>query len=343
MTQTAYIRIIIDRAAAIRAGRTEYGETIVPVPPGLTPAQREALLACPVCGSGSRDDARYYADPYRVEAYSTRTVDGLPALADAGPESIGALLDARAAAIAAMQVADAAAIEAAVAAVLAAPAADWWDRDGSEWDLGIPPVDCPREHLRSTVASDPRVKARRAEITPDRLAYRQRLADERAAREAAEAQARAARTAREAEAQARLRAWAEAHGSERLHLMLQTETGDWVTTARHEYTDAVAPRLGDVSTHCPLSRDDWDNADSVADRRSPTLRELRGLAAAQQLCREQPKQYRDPRLLWATEQPDDDYEADDYDSEPAEPTRYAILALDVICPDGHARTVARRF
>ena len=94
------IRVRIDHAAAVKAGFSLAGETVVPIPANLTSEQRETLLTVPYRGRTSTPDV--YA--YELTKDGVRSLEGtasyggveprLPDVPDASPESIAMLLDA---------------------------------------------------------------------------------------------------------------------------------------------------------------------------------------------------------------------------------------------------------
>jgi hypothetical protein len=102
MSNPILICVNINREAAVRAGKREFGEITVPLPDGLTEAQRETLLTTPFLQYGSREPGAYRLTG-RVSSrelfgpeYSTSEGHrlSLPAIPDASLESISLLLDA---------------------------------------------------------------------------------------------------------------------------------------------------------------------------------------------------------------------------------------------------------
>ncbi|MCX8126754.1 MAG: hypothetical protein N3E40_06440 [Dehalococcoidia bacterium] len=90
------------------------------------------------------------------------------------------------------------------------------------------------------------------------------------------------------EAEARLRAWAEEHGSERLKKMIRLRVGDWKSIAREEYTDRMAPE----GYTRQLAR-----FEKLGDRKRPTMAELEEYERMQTLCSEQSTVYSMPELV----------------------------------------------
>ncbi len=97
------IRVRIDHAAAVKAGFSLAGETVVPIPPTLTSEQRETLLTVPYLSRpGAPDDGYAYEltkDGVRMLLNETTSYKGvelrlLPNVPDASPESIAMLLNA---------------------------------------------------------------------------------------------------------------------------------------------------------------------------------------------------------------------------------------------------------
>lgn len=202
MTNTFHARIIIDRAAAVRAGLSQFGETVVPVDPSkLTVAQREELLRCPVyrTSSGAVDQA----DPYRAPRHLESKALSLPAVPDTSMASLAVLLDARPAAIAALQTTFDAAVEAAVQAALTA--------DDELWNMSseIPGAYDIDNWVKNAAMKDPRLK--------DRIEQRdaRNRAARRAQREQEMREEAAAKALKEITADKRA-AWIAQHGSHRL-------------------------------------------------------------------------------------------------------------------------------
>lgn len=330
-----YVRIDVDREAAIRAGRGEYGEHIVLVDPSqLTPAQRDELLRCPTYYS---DGALYYW-PHGDGSGSIRPLP-LPPVPDASMASLGVLLDARPAALAERERerAERAAAEAARTAEREAQerarAAEWAELP-IEWRVTAAgsvatcrPAGTSADYRGPLDDSGYRVVSEEAlgAYAPEALAEARELA----ARRREELEARAAAEA--AAKVAALREWAEREGSERLRLMLELDEGDWQAVARDEWFAAHSPvyegRTCDRETAVTGERHP---------RRKPLLHELRALQAFRELAAQPESPLRDPRLLWVEVEGEGD--ADDA----AEPERYCILAVDLVAPDGHVRTVAVR-
>lgn len=208
MTETMQAMIVVDEAAALRAGKAEHGQAIVPVDPaGLGPEQREELLRCPVYGAPEQR----CRDPYRVNYPDEWDGEGrltLPPVPDASMASLAALLDARPAALSAYREAFHAAVAEQVAAALDAPAEDWLALSASHWCSTPHLADAPYD-VRRAVEADPRVQARlaaaeqQAAAEVDRREAANRVASQRAA------EAMAAKAAEVAD-------WIATHGSARL-------------------------------------------------------------------------------------------------------------------------------
>lgn len=193
-----FVQIIVDQAAAIRAGFSQYGSTIIEADPSqLTPAQREELLRCPSV-EAPYDLARQFGgatcfSPYSLPADSSGRRLPLPPVADASMASLALLLDARPAAIEAAQAEKAAALERAIQAALDTPPEEWVRADGSVSVPGIGYRDEQAAH------ADPRIQDRLREVAPlaaARKAEIQAAAERAKARQAAEEQARQAAEAR---------------------------------------------------------------------------------------------------------------------------------------------------
>ena len=206
MSEVLYVRIIVDRDSAIRAGRAEYGPTYVEVDPSsLSPDQREELIRCPVFRTELNSGYISYADPYKVSDPWNNQDLTLPPVPDASMASLATLLDARPAALAAYEEAFRAHVVDCIEKALSVPLEEW-----------------PHDHVpglygafrvRKAVEADPRITER---LEAAKARYEEQMRREKAEREARIAAENAAKQAAIAEK----RAWIEAHGSPRLKRLL---------------------------------------------------------------------------------------------------------------------------
>lgn len=141
-------------------------------------------------------------------------------------------------------------------------------------------------------------------------------------------QAEQARKQRQADGLQALRTWAEAHGSQRLRLMLKHGAGDWQDVAGEEFVTAHAPE--------GYSRADYAIGDDDEDK-APTEAGLIELDRLADLCATRPE-LDHPRLRLVRIElaaADDDWQAR------GEAREVHAVYLDVIAPDGDAHGVAR--
>ena len=210
MSEVLYVRIVIDRDSAIRAGRAEYGPTYVEVDPSsLSPDQREELIRCPAFRTELNSGYISYADPYRVSDPWNDQELSLPPVPDASMASLATLLDARPAALAAYEEKFRAHVEHCIQKALNVPPEEWpHDRvPGLYGAYGT-------YRVRKAVEADPRIAER---LKAAKARYEEQLKREKAEREARIAAEEAAKQAAVAEK----RAWIEAHGSPRLKRLLE--------------------------------------------------------------------------------------------------------------------------
>jgi len=208
MSEVLYVRIVIDRDSAIRAGRAEYGPTYVEVDPSsLSPDQREELIRCPVFRTelDSRRDISY-ANPYRVTNPWDDKDLALPPVPDASMASLATLLDARPAARAAYEQEFEEYVARCIEKALEVPPEEWSHNR-------VPGLYNAHHRVWKAVTADPRI-AKRLEAAKER--YEEQLRRERAEHAARIAAEDAAKQAAAAEK----RAWIEAHGSQRLKRLL---------------------------------------------------------------------------------------------------------------------------
>lgn len=137
-----------------------------------------------------------------------------------------------------------------------------------------------------------------------------------------------ARKQRQAAGLQALRSWAEAHGSQRLRLMLKHAAGDWHDVAGEEF----------VAVHAPegYSRADYAIGDDDEDQQ-PTEAGLVELDRLAELCTAHPE-LTNPRLRLVRIEPE---AGDDGWQAPGEVRRVHAVYLDVTPPDGEAHGVAR--
>lgn len=141
-------------------------------------------------------------------------------------------------------------------------------------------------------------------------------------------EAEEARKRRQAEGRERMREWAQAHGSERLRLMLRHGFDAWEDLAGSEYAAAQAPE--------GYSRDEWAIGDDDADT-MPTEEGLRELDRLTALCAERPE-LSDPRLrLVRLDAEEADARGLSYD----EARALRAVYVDVTDPAGNVHGVAR--
>ena len=207
MSEVLYVRIIVDRDSAIRAGRAEYGPTYVEVDPSsLSPDQREELIRCPVFRT-ELNPGRYisYADPYRVKDPWNDKGLPLPPVPDASMASLATLLDARPAACAAYEEEFRTHVAHCIQQALEVPPEEW-PHDSVPGLYGA-------YRVRKAVEADPRITER---LEAAKARYEEQMRREKAEREARIAAENAAKQAAIVEK----RAWIEAHGSPRLKRLL---------------------------------------------------------------------------------------------------------------------------
>lgn len=206
MSEVLYVRIVIDRDSAIRAGRAEYGPTYVEVDPSsLSPDQREELIRCPVFRTELDSGYISYADPYKASDPWNNQDLTLPPVPDASMASLATLLDARPAALAAYEEAFRAHVVDCIEKALSVPL--------EEWPHDRVPGLYGAYRVRKAVEADPRITER---LEAAKARYEEQMRREKAEREARIAAEEAAKQAAAAEK----RAWIEAHGSQRLKRLL---------------------------------------------------------------------------------------------------------------------------
>ena len=121
--------------------------------------------------------------------------------------------------------------------------------------------------------------------------------------------------------------WAKKHGSERLKLMIELDTGEFTSVAEYEFVDA----------HCPegFSRGAYHAyGNKTETRKRPTLPELQALKELKALKAIHPGLYLDEELTWAA-----------YESERQEFTEFsqAVLEVNVVTPTSKTITIAMPF
>ena len=122
-----------------------------------------------------------------------------------------------------------------------------------------------------------------------------------------------------------MRDWAEAHGTDRLHLMLELNTGDWENVAQGEFFDAHAPEgymAGSIGEN---------------ERRKPSLLELQELAKLSDLAKQSEGILSSPKLYWVVKQAE-------YSPEPGEDIperRYALAEIKIHAPNGASMYYSR--
>jgi len=312
---TIELHVNPDVAAYVAAGQTP-AQTVTIDLDALDPEQR-ALLARHV---GPEWTARDGARAYTLTGYCSNDVR-------VGP-GVCALLAALAgmeegqAAAAEQERARTAGIEARCAAVLVARQTREARARGDQYYTYAEP-DWPYGSERAPSRKSADAIAWEAELEAARVAARD------AAVQAA-TDLRAATEARRAAALAELSAWAAAHGSERVHLLMEEGHASWVSVAEREYLDSVMPEGYAAIT---VSHRD-------SDRTHPTAEDILALRAARALA--DGTTTTDARLVWVTEyRPAEDDEEADGDGE-AVSDKYATVALTLRTPTGSEREVYRR-
>lgn len=327
--EQVYIYVDVDREAAILAGRSEYGLTAVAVDVGaLSAEERATLAACPMTARGAAPRDVSPHDPYNIGTVGPLVA--LPAAPDTSLDTVRRLLQARPTAIAAYHAKQAEREDQERAQRRAALVEAMADPERRAQALRAIALGQPPEHA---LPARPSVGAAwwaehadecAAELEAIRAEIERKRAEQAAKHAREEAEAKAGRE--------RLRTWALEHGSETLRLRIELEAGEWEDLARDEYADAHAPRYGDAI----FSRQTWQDSGRDREREKPSAAELRALKAMRECSRTPGSLIRDPRLRWCV------VDADTDDDE-AQTERFAILALEIECPDGAEVSMAIRF
>lgn len=312
------ISMMVARTAAIAAGREVWGWQDVELPLAeCSDAERVVLAAT------DRLDAEHGVDTHGRISQGSYPRYPLTAISEATP----ATAHARLAELIALPGSRTQEIEDVISMVLAAAPEKWIIlSDGQPYHSTTPHVaDIHPEILRAAMA-DPRVQARRADM--DALWLPQI-----AVADAAKAQRAAAeKSALQAEAGAkiaRLRDWAEAHGSDLLRARIADQY-EWQSLARREYADMVIAAIAvDLPpADDPSAQDGWTASNSDRDR--PTLAEIEAV-------RDVRKRAADAgcpvavSLRWMTYSPGDD-DAD----EAGERIQRTEILIEIETPDGQS-------
>lgn len=301
--------IDIDRAAAIKAGKEAYGKQIIDVPLSDIPAHLHAEIA----------GLNEYEGVTRVD-YSVNGVAGgkdpaPPVFAEANAAAVIAALRHRlvvradrAAREQAAEIEREAALEQYIAGALAVDINAFIQCNyGKDYSVRLPNIPAAK-----APGAWPKDGLKRAEAAlAERIAQAQEIAERRAAEVAQLKADEAAAAKRGVQA---LREWAEAHGSERLRLMLEMDVGEWVAVAEREWQDAHAP---EGYTHGTYNGDE---------RKKPTLEELQELKALRAAVAESGGALSEPTIDWVIR--DDE--------------RFAAAEVYITAPNGEGAWYSKR-
>lgn len=128
-----------------------------------------------------------------------------------------------------------------------------------------------------------------------------------------------------------LRAWAAAHGSERLRALIE-ENFSWEGVAEDEFFASHMPEGFFTATDMP--GDDWDRKT----RTKPNLEEIQTLRRLRAVCEASKGVLTEPDLEFAIAT----YEEEDEDGKTREPEKFPMLSLKIQAPNGKTKEVFRR-
>lgn len=302
----------VDKKAAIRAGRNEYGRVVQTIDVAtLSPEQREALVACPVDQEGAYNltgDVHGKTDDHSREL--------LVSVAEPGPDVPVRLLEARMEVQRRRDLEDARSLEVKRSALLAK----------TEKELTRPSLE---GRLRVTIeAEDTARKFPEDAEVQAKIKAAQAYCDEQNPLIEAEEQRRKADRERKEKALVEAQeAWITAHGSDLLKARREGEY-EWKDLAKKEYMNHALNMAG-------LPRGFKQDPDWFAKRDHPTLEEIETVRKVREALKTDGHNVLTCRLVWLHTYGGDGFMDDETEARPYDEAQ-AGIELDVDTPFGTA-------
>lgn len=299
------IRISIDKATALKAGKDKHGRVVVDVPAeSLTQEQRNEL-AEQTWESREQPVADYYLDSDTTSRQASQDV------AEATPDAIRLILD-RLIAVRQKKKAAEAAEKAEKAAKTAAEIAEFKQAFAKNPSVSI--IEEYRKYRPAYL-----LRCNHAELATENAWAESECERLNAERDAEEKRKYEAEKAQKEAGKDALKAWSGEHGSELLKARIE-DGFEWLGLAEREYANFVVASLGDE-----IEIPDHDTQ-KESERTTPTIDEIKRLRAVRNSIEGKPAK---AELVWAeyTEK------KEEYDDEDAE-TKRTEIKVTVTCPTG---------